>query len=70
MKKVLSIIGAVIVLAGAVAGLLIYLKKKGIIEFEYGSPDDGTLEFECHCGEESEQEEPAEQAEDTEKTEE
>lgn len=65
MKKALSIIGAIVVFVGAVVGALIYLKKKGIIDFDCVCKHHGAdFSLECcdHHDEpaEAEKEAPAE----------
>lgn len=62
MKKTLAIIGAIVVFMGAVAGVLVYLKKKGIIDFDCVCKQHGA-DFDldcCDCHEEpASVEEPA-----------
>lgn len=50
MKKLFALIGGIVVLLGAVAGVLIYLKKKGIIDFDcICNHEADNFDLDCDC---------------------
>lgn len=54
MKKLFAIIGGIVFFVGALAGVAIYLKKKGIIDFKCPCKcEDDDFDI-CCCGDDAE----------------